>query len=169
MVKGSEPSPQTWCDLYIEPGAAPRLVLPPSTSARHGSEASAMPKDRWVWLNFWATWCGPCLREMPLIERWFRSLRNQGAALELWYVSIDEDPVELSRFLASSPGTAMGVSLRLLHAAALGQWLEPHGLPKDTAIPINVFLAPGGQLRCVRTGAIAESDFSIVQSVIQGR
>jgi hypothetical protein len=105
---------------------------------------------------------------MPLIDRWVQSLSNQGAALDLWYVSVDEDPAELNTFLATRHNVAPGVSLRLFKAAALSDWLIPHGLRKDTAIPINVLLAPGGELRCVRTGAIAESDFTIVQSLVRG-
>lgn len=169
MVKGSEPSARTWCDVYLAPGNGPKLTLPPATAARIGSDPTAMPKDRWVWLNFWATWCGPCLREMPLIDRWAQSLRNQGAPLDLWYISVDENAAELGQFLATRPSTASGMSLRLLQPTALGDWLAPFGLPRDTAIPINVLLGPGGELRCVRTGSIAESDFSIIQGLVNGR
>ncbi len=31
-----------------------------------------------VFLNFWATWCGPCKVEMPAIERLYREYRRQG-------------------------------------------------------------------------------------------
>jgi thiol-disulfide isomerase/thioredoxin len=29
-------------------------------------------------LNFWATWCPPCVREMPALDRFYRDHRNQG-------------------------------------------------------------------------------------------
>ncbi len=34
-----------------------------------------------VFLNFWATWCGPCKIEMPAMERMYRELRPQGFAV----------------------------------------------------------------------------------------
>jgi len=49
-----------------------------------------------VLLNFWATWCPPCLEEMPsLLE-----LHHEQPGLAVVAVSIDEDPVAYSKFLA---------------------------------------------------------------------
>ena len=40
-----------------------------------------------VLLNVWATWCPPCVQEMPALERLYRQLKSQG--LEVVAVSID--------------------------------------------------------------------------------
>jgi len=48
-----------------------------------------------VVLNFWATWCAPCIQEMPgLID-----LHHDRPDLTVLGVSIDEDPEAYSRFL----------------------------------------------------------------------
>ena len=41
-----------------------------------------------VFLNFWATWCGPCKVEMPAMERLYREYRRQGFAI----LALSSDP-----------------------------------------------------------------------------
>jgi cytochrome c biogenesis protein CcmG, thiol:disulfide interchange protein DsbE len=40
-----------------------------------------------VLVNFWATWCAPCRREMPILDAFYRRYREQG--LELIGISVD--------------------------------------------------------------------------------
>ncbi|UCF36662.1 MAG: TlpA family protein disulfide reductase [Acidobacteriota bacterium] len=53
-----------------------------------------------VFLNFWATWCGPCRAEMPSISDLHESLSRKG--LEIIAVS-DEHPDIVGQFLERSP------------------------------------------------------------------
>ncbi len=49
-----------------------------------------------VLLNFWATWCTPCLIELPSLLQLHRDMPN----LVILAVSIDEDPEAYKRFIA---------------------------------------------------------------------
>jgi hypothetical protein len=40
------------------------------------------------------------------------------------------------------------------------------GLPQDTAIPVNVLAAPGGAVRCVRTGAINDGHYPTIRAFL---
>lgn len=51
-----------------------------------------------VLLNFWATWCPPCVAEMPSLERLHGALGPEGLAVIT--VSADEDEEELRAFVA---------------------------------------------------------------------
>ncbi|HEU4371539.1 MAG TPA: TlpA disulfide reductase family protein, partial [Methylomirabilota bacterium] len=47
-----------------------------------------------VMVNFWATWCPPCLEEMPAMERLYRQHRDAGFTLIA--VSVDTDPKKVA-------------------------------------------------------------------------
>ncbi len=50
-----------------------------------------------VLVDFWATWCGPCLREMPQVKALYEELDRQ--AFEIVAVSLDEDLEALAKYL----------------------------------------------------------------------
>ena len=54
-------------------------------------------KGKAVFLNFWATWCGPCKAEMPSMEAVYRQLKDRG--FEILAVNIQEDPETVRAFM----------------------------------------------------------------------
>ncbi len=83
------------CDRGAHPAqtgqAAPDFTISDGTTTVH----LASYRGRVVLLNFWATWCAPCVEEMPsLLE-----LHHDRPDLAILAVSIDENPDAYSRFL----------------------------------------------------------------------
>jgi cytochrome c biogenesis protein CcmG, thiol:disulfide interchange protein DsbE len=74
---------------------APGFRLP---SLAGGEVALASQRGKVVVLNFWATWCPPCVAEMPSLERLHRALSSEGLCVVT--VSTDEDEAALRRFVA---------------------------------------------------------------------
>jgi peroxiredoxin len=64
-------------------------------------------RGRLVVLNFWATWCPPCVAEMPSLQRLERALGPEGLAVVT--VSTDEDDEVLQEFV-----TRHGLTLPVL-------------------------------------------------------
>ena len=84
------------CNRGAHPGqlgkAAPDFTVSDGSSSVH----LANYRGRVVLLNFWATWCGPCVQEMPSLL----DLHHDQPNLAIVAVSIDEDPDAYAHFVA---------------------------------------------------------------------
>ncbi len=85
---------------------APAFTLPDL----HGKPL-ALPDYRGavVLLNFWATWCAPCLVEMPGMERLYREFRKEGFAI----LAVSSDPQ--GRAVTQPFADANGLTFPILH------------------------------------------------------
>ena len=61
-------------------------------------------KGKRVFLNIWATWCGPCIQEMPSIAALQESLKDEKVAFLL---ASDEDHALINRFIGRAPARGL--------------------------------------------------------------
>src|SRR6187402_1592225 len=61
-----------------------------------------------VMLNFWASWCGPCRKEMPLLDE--MSKRYSAAGFVLYGVNVEEDNTDAKKLIKE-----LGVSFPILY------------------------------------------------------
>ena len=79
-------------------GATPPLALADIEGKRHSLEGH---RGKVLLVNFWATWCEPCTREMPSMRRLRASLA--GRPFEVLAVNLGEGEGRIRRFLEQVP------------------------------------------------------------------
>jgi thiol-disulfide isomerase/thioredoxin len=159
-ASGKKATESDLCDVHKPAAEAPAFTFPPLD----GAAPPQGPGYRWV--NVWATWCPPCIEELPLIAKFRDQLNQAGTRLELILMSVDQTPEAISNFRAQHP--EVGGSLRVTEPGQLEAWLTSIGLDKGAPLPIHVFIDPTGKVRCARTGALRESDFALVKTLLSG-
>ena len=79
-------------------GPAPQFTL----AAKGGPDVSlAQYKGQVVMLNFWASWCGPCRQEMPLLESIYRKYNRMG--FTMIGVNVEPDSKSADEWLKATP------------------------------------------------------------------
>jgi peroxiredoxin len=79
-------------------GPAPAFTLAALDGSRSGLSEY---KGQVVMVNFWATWCGPCQQEMPLLDQMYKKYKPAG--FTLIGVNVDKDAPPVKALLARKP------------------------------------------------------------------
>lgn len=66
-------------------------------TARDGHFSLDDERGKVVLVHFWATWCGPCVTELPVLQTLYGDLKDEG--LSIVGIAVDDDPSEVRRFL----------------------------------------------------------------------
>ncbi len=148
-----------FCDVHAADDRAAAFRWPElaAGSAPPGAATS------WRWVNVWATWCKPCIEEMPRLATWRDKLAASGKRIDLAFVSVDESDADVEEFRKSHPDTPP--SIRIANADKRAAWLGSFGLG-DSAIPIHLFVSPANRLRCARAGGIRDKDYDVVAKLL---
>ena len=92
-------------------------------------------------LDFWATWCGPCVRALPIVSEVAAKYKDQG--VEVFAVNVQEDPASVQAFLAE-------------HQLSMPVVLDRDGrisaLYRAEAIPQTVIIGKDGNVHVVHVG-----------------
>ena len=107
-------------------------------------------RGRPLLVNFWATWCAPCVEEMPLIDAFYR--RNQAKKHQVLGIAVDK-PESVLTFLTRLPVQYPLVMLGA-HGAALGKELGN----LTGGLPFTVFFGPAGNVMRRKMGILVAAD-----------
>jgi thiol-disulfide isomerase/thioredoxin len=129
--------------------------LPPGVMVMDGRPTPALQLDnidgeswdisqrrgRWLFVHFWASWCGPCRREMPTIQKLMETLQDD--RLEIVMVNTAETEDEVFSFLGIVAPDV--VPLMDTDGLVTEVW-QPRGLPATFLVD------PAGNIRYLALG-----------------
>ena len=103
---------------------------------------------KWIIVNFWATWCSPCLKELPAISAFVTAHKDRVAAIGLDFE--DADKADVEKFLKAHP---------LSYPVAQVDINDP---PKDFEVPKGLpntyVIAPDGHVAKAFLGPVTAKD-----------
>ena len=104
-------------------------------------------------LNFWATWCAPCLLEMPVFAKWQQQYGPQG--LQVVGISMDDDSAPVRRVLSK---------LKLNYPIAMGDAVLGERYGGVLGLPLTYLIDQRGVVRAKIQG---ETDVNTIEKQLK--
>jgi thiol-disulfide isomerase/thioredoxin len=133
-------------DAPAAPPTHPTLVV---ETLDHGTFDLSAERGGWVVVNFWATWCKPCLKEIPDFSA-FDAARDDVTVIGLAYEEIDE--AAMREFLAKLPA---GYPIALLDVYA-----PPADFETPRGLPMTYLIAPDGTVAKKFLGPVTSQELA---------
>ncbi len=105
-------------------------------------------------INFWATWCAPCRREMPLLQRLHEERADAG--VQVVGVALDNKN-DARRFV-----DRIGVTYPILYGEESGARAADAFGDSFVGLPFSAFIAPDGEILALRAGEVDADDLALL-------
>lgn len=131
--------------IAMAPANSTPGITPAPTFALPGKSGESIDlaklKGQVVMLNFWASWCGPCRTEMPLMDQIYK--KYSAAGFTMLGVNVDTDSTDAQKFLSQVPVT---------FPIAFDRDNKVSKMYDVAAMPSTVFIDRKGNVRALHRG-----------------
>jgi len=120
----------------------------------------AEPSSKIKVYNFWATWCAPCVKEMP----YFENVQAEDPSIELIFISMDDGrkPERVTNFIERR---GVKSPVYLLNDVDYNKWIDKVDPSWSGAIPATLFIKLNGS-KYFHEGEVNENELkSIIQKL----
>jgi thiol-disulfide isomerase/thioredoxin len=126
------------------------------------------PCDSLTVINFWATWCRPCVQELPHFEKARKSF--SGRPLRFVFVSLDFAEEQKTRLDPFVHRKLPGAQVWLLDETNYNDWIDRISPEWSGAIPATLIVNNSKKIRIFATEMLSEPDlFRIIESNLPPR
>lgn len=102
-------------------------------------------------VNFWATWCGPCVAEFPELQNTYRMYRNRNLGLVAVSEDVPEAKPDVFAFLIKNHATSVNYLFASDDTSAVQDSFDKQ---MSGAVPFTLLLAPNGDVLYQEQGEI---------------
>ena len=113
-------------------------------------------KGQGVFLNFWGTWCKPCAKEMPAMDRQYEVFKDQG--VQILAVNIAQSNFEVERF-ADQYGLDFPIVIDKTKSVMEAYNIDP--------LPTTLLINPDGEIEKIVRGEMTEQDIALFMEQIR--
>jgi cytochrome c biogenesis protein CcmG, thiol:disulfide interchange protein DsbE len=133
---------------------APDFTLPSIVAGQPAISMSEL-KGKTVYVDFWASWCAPCLKSLPLYNAMYEKYQDQG--LEVVAINVDNPVEDGLDFLIDTPLDF------LIPSDPDGETAE---LFQVIGMPTSYLISPDGTVELVHMG-FRNGDMEIIEAAIE--
>jgi len=109
------------------------------------------PTGKVLLVNFWATWCGPCMSEFPDIEATYRMYRGRDFDLVTVAANLPDERPGVVKALEKQHASSRNLQFASDDTYAMQAAFDPNW---DGGVPFTMVLAPGGKVLYQKQGEI---------------
>ena len=132
------------CCIFVQPAIGKDKVEFSSKDLQGNVHSIEQYRGKWVVVNFWGTFCGPCIREMPELSKFHNEHKGDDAVV--LGINQEEIPVKmLANFTRNLKVSFPSLTVPFEQATPFG---------RVTILPTTFIISPQGEIVARQSGAI---------------